>query len=67
MFFMENRWLNKPTAGSALTMKHLVEDKELGVGGGGGTESCRERGPRVQKNQVQTPTLLLTDEVTLGQ
>ena len=30
---MENRWLNKPTAGSALTMKHLVEDKELGVGG----------------------------------
>ena len=31
---MENRWLNKPTAGSALTLKHLVEDRELRVGGG---------------------------------
>lgn len=38
MFFMENRWLNRPTAGSAPTLKHLVEDKELGVGGGDGTQ-----------------------------
>lgn len=59
MFFMENQWLNKPTAGSALTMKHLVEDKELGVGGGGGTELCRERGLRGQKNRFKPQSCCL--------
>lgn len=33
-----NGWL------SPHLLKHLVEDKELGVGGGGGTQSCAERG-----------------------